>query len=155
MPRHDEDTGGRSMHLIGGRRVTVSDLLEARLVRAGEKLRFDRKRIGSSFEATVTDQGRIRLDADGEEFRSPSRAATVAAGMRAVDGWRAWQVVDQGRLLDAVRQEFLDRAISEVTAGRRNQDAERRRVHERLRRARGNADDHAPERISVGEVPVL
>jgi hypothetical protein len=112
----DDEDRGRSMHLIGGRRVTVADLLEAGLVQPGAKLRFRRKRIGATFEATVTDRGRIRLEPDGEEFRSPSRAAMVAAGMRAVDGWRAWVVVDQGRLLDAVRQEFLDQAIATVAA---------------------------------------
>lgn len=144
------ETGGRSMYLIGGRRVMVSDLLEAGLIKAGAKLRFKRKRIGATFDATVTDDGRIRLEPDGEEFRSPSRAAMVAAGMRAVDGWRAWVVVDEGRLLDSVRQEFLDRSITGATAtGRQSEDQDRQRVHERLRRARERADEQDPERISV------
>ncbi|WP_276209739.1 CBS domain-containing protein [Amycolatopsis vastitatis] len=138
------------MYLIGGRRVMVSDLLEAGLIKAGAKLRFKRKRIGATFDATVTDEGRIRLEPDGEEFRSPSRAAMVAAGMRAVDGWRAWVVVDEGRLLDSVRQEFLDRAIAgATTVDRKSEDRDRQRVHERLRRARARADEHNPERISV------
>ncbi|MEU0530855.1 CBS domain-containing protein [Amycolatopsis tolypomycina] len=138
---------GRSMYLIDGRRVMVSDLLEAGLLEAGTKLRFERKRIGDTFDATVTTAGRIRLEPDGEEFRSPSRAAMVAAGMRAVDGWRAWVVVDQQRLLDSVRQEFLDRAVS--TAGRQVGD---QRVHERLRQARARADEGDPERITVREL---
>nr|WP_166640612.1 hypothetical protein [Amycolatopsis sp. SID8362] len=141
------------MHLIGGRRVMVSDLLEAGLVQAGAKLRFSRKRIGATFEATVTDQGRIRLEPAGEEFRSPSRAAMVAAGMRAVDGWRAWVLVDEDRLLDSVRQEFLDRAIS--AAHRRSEDTARQRVHERLRQARARADQDDPERISVRDLLAL
>ncbi|WP_410630747.1 hypothetical protein [Amycolatopsis sp. cmx-4-83] len=144
---------GRSMHLIGGRRVMVSDLLDAGLVQAGAKLRFSRKRIGATFEATVTDQGRIRLEPSGEEFRSPSRAAMVAAGMRAVDGWRAWVLVDQDRLLDSVRQEFLDRAIS--AAHRQPEDTPRQRVHERLRQARARADEQDPERISVRDLLAL
>ncbi|OLF09826.1 hypothetical protein BLA60_18850 [Actinophytocola xinjiangensis] len=147
------DPGARTMHLIGGRRVTVSDLQAAGLLPAGTRLRFDRKRIGTSFEATVTDQGRIRLDAGGEEFRSPSRAAAVAAGMRAVDGWRAWQLAGQDRLLDSVRQDFLDQAIATVAADRRN--ATRQCVHERLRRARGNADGGTPERVSVRDLLAL
>ncbi len=138
------------MHLIGGRRVTVPDLLEAGLLKAGAKLRFERKRIGDTFDATVTAAGRIRLEPDGEEFRSPSRAAMVAAGMRAVDGWRAWVVVDERRLLDAVRQEFLDRAIT--TAGRQPEDRAPQRVHERLRQARTRADQEDPERITVREL---
>ena len=92
-----DESGGRSMYLLGERRVRVSDLLDAGLIRAGTKLRFKRKRIGVTYYATVTDKGWIRLERDGEEFRSPSRAAMVAAGMRAVDGWRAWAVVDQDR----------------------------------------------------------
>ncbi len=46
-----------------------------------DRLRFIRSRIGATYDATVTDEGRIRLESDGEEFRSPSRAAMVAAGM--------------------------------------------------------------------------
>jgi len=150
----DTEARVRSMYLIGGRRVTVSDLLDAGLLRAGAKLRFKRKRIGVTYHATVTEKGRIRLEPDGEEFRSPSRAAIVAAGIRAVDGWRAWLVVDQNRLLDAVRQEFLDRAISTVAAHRRTEDRVRQR-HERLRQARRRADDHDPERMSVRELLTL
>lgn len=146
------------MYLIGGRRVTVPDLLDAGLIRPGAKLRFDRKRIGVAYHATVTDKGRIRLEPDGEEFRSPSRAAMVAADMRAVDGWLAWKLVDdQDRLLDAVRQELLDRAISKVAAAahRQAEDTLRQRIHERLRQARRHADEHDPERVSVRELLAL
>ncbi len=138
------------MYLIGGRRVTVPDLLEAGLLKSGAKLRFKRKRIGATFDATVTGTGRIRLEPDGEEFRSPSRAAMVAAGMRAVDGWRAWVVVDEKRLLDSVRQEFLDQAIS--AANPQTEDRAPQRVHERLRQARIRADQGDPERITVREL---
>jgi CBS domain-containing protein len=149
----NDESGGRSMYLIDGRRVTVSDLLDAGLVGAGAKLRFKRNRIGVSYEATVTDKGRIRLEPGGEEFRSPSRAAMVAAGMRAVDGWRAWVVVDQDRLLDSVRQELLDRAISRTaTAAHPQEDQGRQRIHERLRQARTRAENHDPDRISVREL---
>jgi CBS domain-containing protein len=150
----DEGGPGRSMYLIGGRRVTVSDLLDAGLIQVGAKLRFKRNRIGVAYDATVTEKGRIRLARDGEEFRSPSRAAIVAAGIRAVDGWRAWLVVEQDRLLDAVRQELLDQAISAAAdaAHRQNADTERQRLHERLRQARKHADDRDPERISVRDL---
>lgn len=153
MTEHDA-ANSRSMYLIGGRRVTVSDLLSAGLLRAGAKLRFKRNRIGVTYDATVTDKGRIRLEPAGEEFRSPSRAAMVAAGMRAVDGWRAWLVVDQDRMLDAVRQELLDQVISSMAAAasQHNQDTMRQRIHDRLRQARKHADEHEPERISVREL---
>lgn len=150
----DDETTSRSMYLIGGRRVTVSDLLDAGLLQAGASLRFRRSRIGVTYDATVTEAGRIRLEPDGEEFRSPSRAAMVAAGMPAVDGWHAWFVVDQDRMLDAVRQELLDQVILRVAAEahQRNDDAERQRIHERLRLARKRADDNSPERISVRDL---
>ena len=154
---HDDEAAGRTMHLIGGRRVMVSDLLDAGLLQAGAKLRFKRKRIRKTYEATITDKGRIRLEPSGEEFRTPSRAAATAAGMRAVDGWRAWVVLDQDRLLDAVRQELLDREISRVAAAadRVARDASQQRVHERLRQARRRADEDTPERISVRELLAL
>lgn len=147
-------TTGRSMHLIGGRRVTVADLVEAGLLQAGEKLRFRRNRIGVTYDATVTDTGRIRLEPDGEEFRSPSSAAMAAAGMRAVDGWRAWLVVDQGRFLDAVRQELLDQTIATMAAetDQRNEDEGQQRIHRRLRHARELADKSTPMRITVREL---
>jgi hypothetical protein len=151
---HRDNTNGRSKYLIGGRRVTVPDLLEAGLLQAGAKLRFKRARIGVTYDATITDKGRIRLEPDGEEFRSPSRAAMVAAEMRAVDGWLAWKVVDQDRLLDAVRQQLLDQAVADE-ANRHSEDTARQRVHERLRQARKQADDHAPERITVRELLAL
>lgn len=152
-----DEASGRTMYLIGGRRVRVSDLLNEGLIQAGTELKFERNRIGVTYNATVTDKGLIRLEPDGEEFRSPSRAAMVAAGMRAVDGWRAWLVVDQDRLLDAVRQEFLDQAISTVATAvhRQTEDTLRQRIHERLRQARRRADEHAPERISVRELLAL
>ena len=155
--RGQDESGNRSMYLIGGRRVTVSDLLDAGLIQPGTKLEFRRNRIGETHSATVTEKGRIRLEPDGEEFRSPSRAAMVAAGMRAVDGWLAWRVVGQNRLLDAVRQDLLDRAISTASSAthREDEDAKRQRVHERLRQARQRADEQAPERISVRELLAL
>lgn len=150
---HD-DVGGRAMNLIGGRRVSVADLLDAGLIEVGTKLRFKRTRVGRTYDATVTDKGRIRLEPGGEEFRTPSRAATAAARMRAVDGWRAWLVVDQDRYLDAVRQELLDRAISAAAASahRQTEDEKRQRIHKRLRQAREHADQQTPESITVREL---
>ncbi|MEU0872973.1 CBS domain-containing protein [Nocardia brasiliensis] len=152
-----DEPGNRSAYLIGGRRVTVSDLLNAGLIQSGTRLRFKRTRIGVTHEATVVDKGRIRLDSTGEEFRSPSRAAMVAAGMRAVDGWHAWFVVDQDRMLDAVRQELLDRVIADAAslAHQHTEDTVRQRVHERLRQARKHADARDPERITVRELLAL
>ncbi|GAA1528615.1 hypothetical protein GCM10009827_052290 [Dactylosporangium maewongense] len=141
------------MYLLGGRRVTVRDLVDNGLVDPGAALRFERRRIGQTYVARVTESGRIQLE-DGQEFRSPSRAAMVAAGMRAVDGWRAWIVEGNGRMLDGLRQELLDKAARNAAsvaplALDENID---QRVHERLREARIRADAKHPEEISVREL---
>jgi Restriction Enzyme Adenine Methylase Associated len=69
-------------------------------------LRFKRPRIGQTHKSAVTADGALSLDG-GQVFRSPSRAAAVAADMPAVDGWHAWVVVSSGRSLDSLRQELL------------------------------------------------
>lgn len=69
----------RARYLLDGRRVTLSDLLDAGLLAEGEHLSFVRPRVGEKHEATVTSRGWIR-PANGEEFRSPSKAAMVAVG---------------------------------------------------------------------------
>nr|MDQ3318329.1 hypothetical protein [Actinomycetota bacterium] len=63
---------------IDGRRVRISDLLEAGLVQPEQALAWERPRLGQSYHATVTGAGTIRLE-DGREFSSPSRAAMEAA----------------------------------------------------------------------------
>jgi CBS domain-containing protein len=141
----------RSMYLLGGRRVQLRDLIEAKLLEPGAKLRFRRRRVGVTHHAEVTRDGRVRLLPDGQEFPSPSRAAAVAAGIRAVDGWLAWVVVDIARPLDALRQELLDRAAATAAVSPRDEASELR-VHERLREARRRAEEHRPEEFSVREL---
>ncbi|MEV4535524.1 CBS domain-containing protein [Asanoa sp. NPDC049518] len=143
----------RSMHLIGGRRVQVRDLMDAGLLRPKSALQFVRKRVGETHHAEVTDAGWIRLQPDGPEFPTPSRAAMVASGMRAVDGWLAWTVVETGRSLDTLRQDLLDRAVSvAATVEDGAEEALTQRVHERLREARKRADADQPEEFSVREL---
>jgi CBS domain-containing protein len=150
-----EEQSVRSMYLLGGRRVQLRDLLDAQLLKPGAELRFDRKRIGRTYRAEVTAAGRVLLP-DGQEFPSPSRAAMVAAHMRAVDGWLAWTVVETGRPLDAFRQELLDRAVRVAVEDEQPREAALdQRVHERLREARKRADSGEPEEISVRELLTL
>jgi CBS domain-containing protein len=139
------------MHLMDGRRVTINDLIDAGLLKVGERLQFNRSRMRKSFGAEVSESGRLRLD-DGLEYRSPSRAAMVAANMRAVDGWHAWNLVSSGKSLDALRQEVLDQAVAssaDITSEDRNDTGSPAKVHEWLRAARARAEGDDPERISV------
>jgi len=133
--------------LLDGRRVTIADLLEAGLLTAGDALRFRRPRRGETHRAVVTTSGALALDG-GQEFRSPSGAARVAADMRAVDGWHAWATVTSGRSLDSLRQQFLDQAATGVMGG--SIGAEER--YEWLKEARTRADAKKPAEMSVRDL---
>ena len=76
---------------IEGRRVRLTDLLEAELLKAGDDLVWRRPRLGTTYHAEITESGGIALE-DGREFASPSLAAMKAAGLVAYDGWYAWRV---------------------------------------------------------------
>lgn len=90
---------------IDGRRVTITDLLDAGLLQAGDSLTWDRPRVGTTYAATITDAGAIMLP-DGRVFSSPSRAAMEAADVPAYDGWYAWRTEDDERLVD-LRDQLL------------------------------------------------
>ncbi|MER6676091.1 CBS domain-containing protein [Streptomyces sp. NPDC000983] len=148
------ETQSRARYLLDGRRVTLSDLLSAGLLAEGEHLKFVRPRMGEKHDATVTSRGWIRL-ADGEEFRSPSKAAMVAVGYGTFDGWEAWQV-DDGRFLTQLRQELLDRAAEEVEP---TEPEEERQTslspserHARLKQARESAEAGSPFTPTVQEL---
>ncbi|WP_329110084.1 hypothetical protein OG792_14490 [Micromonospora sp. NBC_01699] len=143
----------RNAYLLEGRRVRLADILAGGLIEPGTTLRFDRPRVGDVHRATITENGWVRLE-DGQEFRSPSRAAAVAAGIRAVDGWFAWRVDSSQRALDSYRQELLEQAATEPTT-RDGDNAEAilaTRIHDQLRKWRTRADARNPERIRVREL---
>lgn len=95
----------RARFEIEGRRIQVTDLLDAGLLTPGEKATWQRPRVGAAYTAGVTDSGSIRLP-DGRAFSSPSRAAIEAAGGGAYDGWHAWRTED-GALLGELRTALL------------------------------------------------
>jgi CBS domain-containing protein len=103
----NNDPGRRNSYLINGRRVAVSDLLDAGLLSPGATLTFYRTRLGEQHRATVTSDGRIVL-ASGESFTTPSKAAAAAADVPAMDGWRSWTVDTTGGALDELRQQLLN-----------------------------------------------
>ncbi|MER6080129.1 CBS domain-containing protein [Streptomyces sp. NPDC001833] len=155
----DSSTGSgeaqsRARYLLDGRRVTVADLVSGGLLKEGERLRFVRPRVGESHEATVAPRGWIRLS-DGEEFRSPSKAAMVAVGYGTFDGWEAWQV-DDGRYLTQLRQELLDHAAEEADPPAAEEQQQTsvspRERHTRLKEARESAEAGRPLSLSVQEL---
>lgn len=154
MPEHADPPGKRSVYLLDGRRATIRDLIEADLLASGSTLRFRQPRKGKTHSAVVTSAGTIALEG-GQEFRSPSRAAAVAADILAVDGWHAWTVVPSGRSLDSLRGELLDQVASETADRPREAEdstpaAQQR--YELLKEARHRADAKDPVEISVRDL---
>ena len=120
-------------------------------------MRFKRPRKGKTHYAMVKDTGEVVLE-DGQEFRSLSRAAAVAADMKAVDGWHAWVVDSSRRSLDSLREELLDQVVAESADEATGvdtvlQDPQRR--YERLKEARNRADAKDPVEMSVRELLAL
>jgi hypothetical protein len=88
---------------LDGRRVRISDLLDAGLLSGGEEIVWDRPRLGQRFYAKVLVNGGIEL-ADGRRYASPSLAAKNAADVPSVDGWYVWKVGGpDGSLLNDLR----------------------------------------------------
>ena len=102
-----EDEGQKPDHTkIGGRRVRITDLLDADLLHEGDELVWERPRLNTRYTATVRSNGSIELS-DGRSFSSPSRAAIEAADVPAYDGWYAWTVTRrQGKFLNDLRMEL-------------------------------------------------
>ncbi|MGW1590488.1 restriction system modified-DNA reader domain-containing protein [Streptomyces sp. NPDC002386] len=145
----------RASYLLDGRRVQISDLLRHGLLKEGDTLTFNRPQIGASYEATVTAKGWLRLE-NGEEARSPSRAAYIAAGGGAFAGWHAW-VLSDGRSLSRLRQQLLDMSASEVNAHGREHSTPRLFLspaerHDRLKAAAELAEAGQPQSMSVQEL---
>jgi len=149
-------------YLLDGRRVRIADLLTAGLLTAQQPLVFARKKKGERHQAEVTQEqgGAIRLLPSGQIYRSPSTAARAAVGYGSFDGWTAWQL-DDGRDLDAVRQQLLDQAVEETAPNppADETDAEptaaalsEKERHLRLRTARQAAAEGRPQTLLVREL---
>jgi hypothetical protein len=95
---------------INGRRIRLSDLLEAGLLVPDDELVWERPRLGVTYRARVTENGAIELE-DGRRFPSPSKAAIEAAEIPAYDGWLAWHVSRRaGIALHDLRAELVAEA---------------------------------------------
>jgi hypothetical protein len=100
---------------IDGRRITVADLMEAELLSPGDRLVWDRPRLGVRYGATITANAAIELD-DGRVFATPSRAAKYAAKIPACDGWYAWKVErpSGSTLLHDLRKDLVAKVQQDV-----------------------------------------
>ena len=110
---HDEEeaasTGGVKFYDI-----TLQDLLQAEILKAGSKLLMSYKRKHTNderktYEAIVQDDGSLR--ADNQSFSSPSYAAIyfinkAGSSRQTVNGWTAWRT-ESGKLLAELREQFL------------------------------------------------
>jgi hypothetical protein len=92
---------------IDGRAIKIPDLLEYGLVEVGEPLTWSRPKKGTSYQASVTDNGAIQ-HTDGRSFSSPSRAAMEAADVASYDGWYAWKVDRLGKTLNDLRYDLKE-----------------------------------------------
>ncbi|WP_217711485.1 CBS domain-containing protein [Actinomadura sp. NAK00032] len=157
-----EGANSRSEYLLDGRRVTIPDLIKRGLIEAGTRLRFDRVRLNETHYAEISADGQIVLQ-NGQIFRSPSRAAVVAAGVSAIDGWHAWVVDSSNRSLDSLRQKLLDEVAAESPAAQPVDGDESgattipalQRRHEFLKDARARADSGDPVEITVRDLLAL
>ncbi|GIJ27423.1 hypothetical protein Vqi01_25850 [Micromonospora qiuiae] len=101
------------LFLLNGRRVRISDLLEAKLLTQGQTLYFQQYRGQEPHKAVVTDRAQLRL-VDGREFDSPSAAAAAAGELRAAPGWSIWRVGSNGPTLHQLRRRLLDSVAKEA-----------------------------------------
>lgn len=93
---------------LDGRRIRVSDLLDAGLLQPDQPLVWDRPRLGDRYHATVTENGSIRLE-NGGTYSSPSRAAMEAADIASYDGWYAWRIEGlEGPTLQDLRVQLVE-----------------------------------------------
>ncbi|MGW5095068.1 restriction system modified-DNA reader domain-containing protein [Streptomyces nodosus] len=129
--------------------MLVSDLVDAGLLTAGTRLTFRRKQSGETHLAKVTGDGRIELS-DGRQFKSPSTAAAAATGRGPFDGWTAW-ALDDGTLLDVLRQALLDTVAEQPASGGSAADVSVVR-HSRLKDARRQADAGSPITLTVRDL---
>ncbi|MFH9298227.1 CBS domain-containing protein [Streptomyces sp. NPDC017520] len=140
---------GRASYLFEGRRVLVSDLVDAGLLNAGTQLAFRQRRSKETHLARVTADGRIELG-DGRRFKSPSTAAAAATGRGPYDGWTAWELED-GTLLDVLRQNLLDSVAEPPLPGGPAVDGSAG-PHARLKEARKQADADSPVALTVRDL---
>jgi hypothetical protein len=93
---------------VGGT-VTIENLLDAGIVRAGDRW-FATKRTGDSVEGEITANGKLLVN--GKEYASHSVAGKRVNGLKACNGWVFWKYRDRNgdlRPTDELKTTFLAR----------------------------------------------
>ncbi|PWG59077.1 GmrSD restriction endonuclease domain-containing protein [Bifidobacterium catulorum] len=101
----DTLTRGSRRASQGSKRITIMQVIDAGLLVPGEKLVWKRPRLGQEWFATVTNDGRLRLE-DGSEHASPTAAAKAASGKAAGAALNVWRRVSNGQKLSDVWQTY-------------------------------------------------
>ncbi|MFE1397226.1 hypothetical protein ACFW53_04720 [Nocardiopsis dassonvillei] len=97
-PQDTESTDGSE-----NARGALADMIASGVLSPGEKLVWERVRLGTQHTATVTAGGRVRLDeGDAPPFKTPSGAARALCGHE-INGWRQWRRESDGVLLQDLR----------------------------------------------------
>lgn len=100
-------TAGRSAPAARGRRNgSLTALIEAGLVSAGDTLQHHQSRLRRTHTATITTDGWIEIP-DGRAFPQPSPALKAQTGS-SINGWGQYTHVPSGRRLQELRQEAAD-----------------------------------------------
>ncbi|MBT1172154.1 DUF262 domain-containing protein [Bifidobacterium sp. MA2] len=108
LTRQDPEELGRAAAVRpqrSSKRVTIGQVVAAGLLIPGEKLVWERPCKGERWFATVTEEGRFRLD-DGSEYSSPTAAAKAAAGGRSAGGLDVWRRTSDNRRLSDIWKEY-------------------------------------------------
>ncbi|MFE4173285.1 hypothetical protein ACFRR7_14740 [Streptomyces sp. NPDC056909] len=94
---------GRSAGAAGARRTgSLTPLIEAGLVSAGDVLQHHQSRLKRTHTATVTADGWIEIP-DGQAFPQPSPALKAQTGS-SINGWGQYTHVPSGRRLQELRE---------------------------------------------------
>ncbi len=86
---------------VGPPRGPLAPLLLRGDLKAGDKLYWDRPRVGQRYTATVLANGDLDIGT-GRPEQSPSGAARAVSGTH-VDGWTAWRRERDGKILNDLR----------------------------------------------------
>ncbi|NEE01205.1 restriction system modified-DNA reader domain-containing protein [Phytoactinopolyspora halotolerans] len=85
---------------VSGRRGKLMPLIEAGLIKPGEKLQHEQTRKGNVYEATVATSGEIVTVKGTYQAPSPALAALVGSQ---IDGWANWLHAPSGKTLRQLR----------------------------------------------------